>query len=180
MTIMGISVTGLTSGYDDQASNTCHCGSGEPFLACCGPILSGDRAAPTAEALMRARYSAYVANNVEFLGDSLHPEHRQDWDKNATRKWAEGANWMGLEVRSTEGGQRGDAKGQVEFVVSYKEHGQSMRHHEISRFAKFEDRWYYVDGDLPKPETRRVPDKIGRNEPCPCGSGKKYKKCCGR
>lgn len=29
-------------------------------------------------------------------------------------------------------------------------------------------------------KTRRVESKIGRNEPCPCGSGKKYKKCCGQ
>lgn len=29
-------------------------------------------------------------------------------------------------------------------------------------------------------KTRRVASKIGRNEPCPCGSGKKYKKCCGQ
>ena len=28
--------------------------------------------------------------------------------------------------------------------------------------------------------TIRKPKKIGRNDPCPCGSGKKYKKCCGR
>lgn len=129
---------------------------------------------------MRARYSAYVEKNVEFLGDSLHPEHREDWDKNATRKWAEEAQWSGLEVRSSEGGQSDDATGRVEFVASYKENGQSKRHHEVSRFAKLGGRWYYVDGELPKPETRRNQNKIGRNEPCPCGSGKKYKKCCGR
>jgi SEC-C motif-containing protein len=110
----------------------------------------------------------------------LHPEHRQDWDKNATQKWAEGAQWSGLEVRSTEGGQPDDATGRVEFVVSYKENGQAMRHHEVSRFAKSGDCWYYVDGELPKPATRRNENKVGRNEPCPCGSGKKYKKCCGR
>ena len=30
------------------------------------------------------------------------------------------------------------------------------------------------------PEPKEVEEKVGRNEPCPCGSGKKYKKCCGR
>ena len=31
-----------------------------------------------------------------------------------------------------------------------------------------------------KPEPVRVTQKVGRNDPCPCGSGKKYKKCCGK
>ena len=30
-----------------------------------------------------------------------------------------------------------------------------------------------------RPEARRNASKVGRNDPCPCGSGKKYKKCCG-
>ena len=35
------------------------------------------------------------------------------------------------------------------------------------------------DGTTPKKQPRKV-TKIGRNDPCPCGSGKKYKNCCGR
>jgi preprotein translocase subunit SecA len=34
-------------------------------------------------------------------------------------------------------------------------------------------------GDAATPQQRRVGDKVGRNDPCPCGSGKKYKKCHG-
>jgi len=65
-------------------------------------------------------------------------------------------------------------------LSSYKEQGVVRPHHEISRFLKKDGNWYFVDGQLvpPKPEIRKQP-KVGRNEPCPCGSGKKFKKCCG-
>jgi len=36
------------------------------------------------------------------------------------------------------------------------------------------------DGSIPNQPAKREPGKVGRNDPCPCGSGKKYKKCCGR
>ncbi|MEW8683176.1 MAG: YchJ family metal-binding protein, partial [Candidatus Thiodiazotropha endolucinida] len=68
----------------------------------------------------------------------------------------------------------------VEFIATYKEGGMVRPHHEISRFLKQDGVWYFVDGQLvaPKTEKRHQP-KVGRNDPCPCGSGKKYKKCCG-
>ena len=54
----------------------------------------------------------------------------------------------------------------------------SMPPHELASFRREEGRWVYVDGDMnPKGPPRQVA-KVGRNEPCPCGSGKKYKKCC--
>ena len=158
----------------------CHCGSSRPFDECCGPVLSGERAAATAEALMRARYSAYVEKNLEFLQNSLHPQHRDDWDPASTARWAEGSQWLGLEIRSVRDGQTGDAEGTVEFIADYKAQGQRRRHHEVGRFALVDGRWYYVDGQLPKPETVRNEPKVGRNDPCPCGSGRKYKKCCGK
>ncbi len=161
--------------------NDCHCGSGRAFDACCGPILSGEKQAPTAEALMRARYSAYVRDDVDFLGDSLHPDHRRDWDREATRQWAEQSSWLGLEIRGTEAGGEGDDEGRVEFLARFEEGGTPRLHHETSLFRRQAGRWYYVSGDLPKPQTlRHAEPKVGRNDPCPCGSGKKFKKCCGR
>lgn len=157
----------------------CHCGSGRPFETCCAPVLSGAQPAVTAEALMRARYSAYVEHRIDFLGESLHPEHRGDWDRDATERWARNADWVGLEIRAVEAGGAQDAAGTVEFVAAFKQKGQLKRHHEVSRFARADGRWYYVEGDLPKPVTQRNPLKVGRNDPCPCGSGKKHKKCCG-
>jgi SEC-C motif-containing protein len=158
----------------------CPCGSGAEYAACCEPVLSGAEPAITAEALMRARYSAYIKGKIAFLGESLHPGSRHDWDEAATRKWAEQSQWLGLEVRSTENGQEEDEEGMVEFIAAYKEDGLLKQHHERSLFRKEGGRWYYVDGKLPTPETiKREAPKVGRNDPCPCGSGKKYKKCCG-
>ena len=159
----------------------CHCGSGREWEACCGPLIAGERAAETAEALMRSRYSAYAVGAVDYLGETLHPEHRADWDREATARWAERSTWLGLEIVATEAGGPDDEEGIVEFIARFTERGQPKQHHERSRFRRHGGRWYYVDGEVPKPETRRHEGpKVGRNDPCPCGSGKKYKKCCGR
>lgn len=160
---------------------TCHCGSGKPYAKCCEPYINGEPA-PTAEALMRSRYSAYVVGAVDYLGETLHPDHRSDFDRNATAKWASESEWKQLDILATEGGEEGDEEGIVEFRAVFSEAGgEDMAHTERSRFVKKGDRWYYVDGLLPTPVTyRREEEKVGRNDPCPCGSGKKYKKCCGK
>ena len=159
---------------------SCPCGSGHPYSRCCGRFIGGAETPPTAEALMRSRYSAYVGNAIDYLGDTLDPDHRDDWDRDATRRWSEGAEWLGLEIVSTDAGQPGDDQGWVEFVATFKEDDKVQRHHERSRFGWRDGRWYYVDGVVPKPQTKRHQGpKVGRNDPCPCGSGKKYKKCCG-
>lgn len=161
----------------------CHCGSGRTFGECCEPFIRGTKLPPTPEALMRSRYSAYVERAIDYLGDTLHPGHRTDWDRDASRRWAETAEWQGLEIVSTDGGAAGDEEGFVEFIALFSEDGKPRRHHERSRFQNKGGRWYYVDGqapELPKPQTlRHEAPKVGRNEPCPCGSGRKFKKCCG-
>lgn len=129
---------------------------------------------------MRSRYSAYAEGAVDYLGETLHPDYRGDWDRAATRRWSEGAEWLGLEIVDTEAGQPGDSEGWVEFIATFKEDGKVKRHHERSRFIADQGRWYYADGEVPRPQTQRHQGpKVGRNDPCPCGSGKKYKKCCG-
>ena len=159
----------------------CYCGSGLEFSACCEPVLEGVSPAETAEQLMRARYSAFASQQADFLHTSLHPEHRHDHDVAATRRWAENSQWLGLEIIAVEAGEADDSEGSVEFVATYKEKGLVHPYHELSNFRKVDGIWYYVDGELVKPKTEaRSQPKVGRNEPCPCGSGKKYKKCCGR
>jgi SEC-C motif-containing protein len=168
----------MTSATD---TNLCPCGSGLGFGICCGPILDGSEPARTAEALMRSRYSAYATGRIEYLAESLHPEHRQDLDLVATRRWSKGARWLGLQVVSTRDGGPEDEEGEVEFIATYKEKGLTKPHHERAKFRRKDGSWYYVDGELVAPETRvHGQPKVGRNDPCPCGSGKKYKKCCGR
>jgi len=155
----------------------CPCGSGAAFAECCEPILQKIQPAASPEQLMRARYSAYATVNIEFLHDSLLPEARGDFDREGTKGWAAGSEWRGLEIVSAE---TGDSEGTVEFIATFTQQGNEVRHHEISRFRKANGTWYLVDGKTvaPKPFRREEP-KVGRNDPCPCGSGKKYKKCCG-
>ena len=158
----------------------CPCGSEREYQACCGVQHTGEQPAATAEALMRARYSAFVRQAFGFLSDSLHPDHRADHDAAATRRWAERAEWLGLEIVSQQGGEGADEQGEVEFIATYKENGVVRQHHETSRFQRHDGAWYYVDGQPVAVQTQvNSAPKVGRNEPCPCGSGKKYKRCCG-
>ena len=159
--------------------SNCPCGSAQPYENCCEPAHTGTTPSKTAEALMRSRYCAYVKKCIPYLGESLHPDHREDWSEENTKSWADSSDWLSLDIISTEAGLETDEHGLVEFVATYNEGKQKTSHHELSRFQKIDNRWYYVDGESPKPETvRNESPKVGRNEPCPCGSGKKFKKCC--
>jgi SEC-C motif-containing protein len=158
---------------------SCPCGSGKSLEQCCGPILEGGKAA-TPEAMMRSRYSAYALCNAAHLEASLAPESRRDFDRAATEKWAKSAEWLGLSILSTSGGGEGDEFGRVEFSARFRENGAEHTHHEDSRFRRQDGTWLYVDGHVIRNPVVRSAPKIGRNEPCPCGSGKKYKQCCGR
>ena len=104
-----------------------------------------------------------------------------EFDENASRAWSKAAQWHGLEILGVQEGQKGDKKGVVEFRALYTANGEFCNHHEVSTFVKEPDGWKFEDGELvgEKPVVREEP-KVGRNDPCPCGSGKKYKKCCGR
>ncbi len=159
---------------------TCPCGSGQDFAECCEAIHLGKVKAETAETLMRARYSAYVTANVEFLGESLDEEGREAFDADSAREWAETAKWQSFEVLSVEGGSADDDEGLVEFRAVYEANGEVQEHHERSYFQKIEDKWCFIDGQVQGTEPYvREGAKVGRNDPCPCGSGKKHKKCCG-
>ena len=159
----------------------CPCASGKPYGECCGPIIDGKTKAATAVELMRARYSAYAVENVDFLFSSSGPEVRAEFDANTTREWSKSATWSGLDVLETERGGADDDDGYVSFVAHYAANGQECEHRERSYFKKIDGEWRFIDGQI---ETnapyRREEPKIGRNDPCPCGSGKKYKKCCGK
>ena len=154
---------------------------------CCGPYIAGTAQPPTAEALMRSRYTAYTRVDIDYLRKTLAPESRHDFDAAATRKWAKESKWKGLEIRRTEKGGPQDSEGVVEFVAHYVMGGRAFAHREISRFRQEDGQWYFIDGDVveegqdaPIRETMiREQPKLGRNDPCSCGSGKKYKKCCG-
>jgi len=155
----------------------CPCGSGAPYGACCEPIVTGARPAETAEKLMRARYCAYVKVQTDFLFETTHPDHRQGYDQKGTKEWAENADWQGLEIVASQGGEEEENSGEVEFIARYRLKGALHEHHESARFERNEGRWFFTEGAIVRPKPLVV-TKIGRNEPCPCGSGAKYKKCC--
>jgi SEC-C motif-containing protein len=157
----------------------CPCGTTNTYENCCGKYHQGE-IVPTAEALMRARYSAFVKNNIQFIGDT-HIPGTTDFDMEEASNWATSSTWEKLEVIKTSQGQENQKSGVVEFKAYYQDEKQNkFIHHEIATFKKDADKWYYVDGQIvgAMPLKRATP-KVGRNEPCPCGSGKKYKKCCG-
>jgi SEC-C motif-containing protein len=159
--------------------NSCPCGSGNDYAACCEPIITGKKSAETAEQLMRARYSAHVKVEVDFLFDSTHLDHRQGYDHKATRTWAEESEWHGLEIVGTTDGGPQDAEGEVEFIARFRDNSGVHSHHERGQFKREKQQWLFVEGSMVKAQPLSV-TKIGRNDPCVCGSGKKYKKCCGK
>lgn len=130
---------------------------------------------------MRSRYSAYVTGAIDYLV-ATHRPPSGEIDREETERWSRQATWLGLEIRATEAGQPSDEAGVVEFVARWRqdEGGPELRHHERSRFRKLDGRWHYIDGDLVKPPPAVRGVTVGRNDPCPCGSGQKYKRCHGR
>lgn len=159
----------------------CPCGSGLRFAACCKPYLTGAAKPPTAEALMRARYSAFATANADYIRDTLHPKARKDHDDEAVRRWSKESEWLGFELIGVRGGGPEDTRGTVEFIAHYQAGGETHDHHEKAEFARVDGDWTFVDGKMVTgtPVVREAP-KVGRNDPCPCGSGKKYKQCHGR
>lgn len=153
----------------------CPCTSGRPLEECCQPLIDG-APAPTAEALMRSRYTAFVLGRLEHLDRTLAPEKREDVDHAEVEASSREAEGLGLEVRTA--AEDGDTA-TVEYVARFKLHGQQIAHHELARFRRDGDGWLYVDGDVNPRQAPRQVAKVGRNDPCPCGSGQKYKKCCG-
>lgn len=122
--------------------SACPCGSGQATPACCGRWHAG-AVAPTAEALMRSRYSAYVLGLEPYLLASWHASTRPASlglaDEVATK-------WLGLEIRRAS--QADESHATVEFVARYRIAGRGHRLHEISRFVREDGRWFYVDGDV--------------------------------
>lgn len=121
----------------------CPCGSGLDLADCCCQWHEGLAAgvfAPTPEALMRSRYSAYVLGLIDYLVATWHPSTAPgDLELQPIK-------WLGLEVRHAE--ESGDA-GVVEFVARCKVSGRAECMHELSRFVREQGRWYYIDGHTP-------------------------------
>ena len=122
----------------------CPCGSGAALHACCGPYLSGVVIAPTPEALMRSRYTAYALRNEAYLRASWHASTRPE---PGTIDLSAATKWVGLEVKRHQ--STGPDSAVVEFVARYKLGGRAHRLHEASRFVRKDGRWFYLDAEAP-------------------------------
>lgn len=146
---------------------TCPCGRPAAYASCCGPLIEGRASAETPEALMRSRYTAYATGAVDYLLATHHPSTRPD--RESVARSAASAEFVRLVVREASGDR-------VAFEAHYREGGATHVLRERSRFVRdAEGRWSYVDGVV----ARASAAEPGRNAPCTCGSGKKYKRCCG-
>lgn len=123
---------------DDGAR--CPCGSGAGYEACCGPIVAGERPAPTAEALMRSRFTAFARGDEAHLLRSWHPSTRP-----ARVTFVPRRRWVRLEILGVEGGQLLDQEGEVEFQAFYDRRSRPGVLHELSRFVRDDEgRWVYL------------------------------------
>ena len=127
----------MTSG---PSGAECPCGSGSPYRSCCEPFLDG-APAPTAEQLMRSRYTAHVRGHEDHLFRTWHPATRPP-----DVRLDPGVTWLGLEVVRTEAGGPDDETGVVAFVARYQDSGGSHALAETSRFERRAGRWFYRDG----------------------------------
>lgn len=120
---------------------------------------------------MRSRYSAFVLGLGDYLVHSWHPDHLGGLT--ADQLSQTDTRWDGLDILAAQGGPLDDT-GMVEFKAWFREGDERHCLHERSRFVRHQGRWVYTDG-----EQDPAQQQAGRNDPCPCGSGKKFKKCCG-
>lgn len=128
----------------DASAGRCPCGSGDTLAACCGRYLTGGgKAAPTAQALMRSRYTAFAVGDEPHLLATWHPDTRP-----AALELDPEQRWLHLTVGACTAGGPFDAEGTVDFIAVYRDADGRGRLHELSRFVREDGRWYYLDGDL--------------------------------
>lgn len=165
------------------ANTLCPCGSQHLFSSCCEPLLNHSELADTAEALMWSRFCAFKLNNaqqryLDYLIDTTHPDQQAVIRQRYIYNNDDEAVWTRLEIVDTVQGQPTDSSSVVEFKAYFTTQAsleQEQAHHERSSFLKKQGKWYFVYPNI----AFNTVDTTKRNDPCPCGSGKKYKKCCG-
>lgn len=155
--------------------NMCPCSPNRSYEDCCGPFIEETAYPKTAEALMRSRYTAFTQSKTAYIGATQKGKAAANYSPESTAEWIAHCVWMGLEVLETKAIDETTAS--VSFKAHYKEKGIPRVIHENSLFEYDGTRWFYVGGSH---VARNAEPKIGRNDPCPCQSGQKYKKCCGK
>ncbi|WGE89142.1 YchJ family protein [Actinobacillus arthritidis] len=147
----------------------CPCQSSKPYAECCQPFHLKQAIPTTAEQLMRSRYLAYTLVNIDYIVDTTVPNQQKFLDQNAMKVWGETTQWAGLEILAHKP-NISKLHSLVEFKALFKTENGIEAHHELSLFVQIHNRWYFVDPTVPLPTQKQH---------CVCGSGKKFKHCCG-
>ncbi len=164
-----------------MSENLCPCGSQLDYSACCQLYHDGAKV-PSAEAMVRSRFSAFSKHLFQYIVDTTHPIYRDEIEDSNLGDNMGGIIWHQLHIK--ECGQEPATEGDgvfetVTFSAVYEIAGNIYNLSEKSYFQEVDDKLYYMEGISHRPEGfRRAEPKVGRNDPCPCGSGKKFKKCC--
>ncbi|MFV1984681.1 MAG: YchJ family protein [Thiohalomonadales bacterium] len=149
----------------------CPCGNNKLYLECCSIFIEHNQQPETAQQLMRARYSAYVRHDINYLLDTWHHSTRPS---NINPDDLQLTKWNQLFIIDISYGLKQHNSGKIEFVAYFSTINTNEKLHEISRFVKEQNKWFYVDGKI----IQNSNFQPGRNSLCYCGSGKKYKHCC--
>ncbi len=154
--------------------HSCPCGSKNQFSECCEPFLKGEKLPESPEQLMRSRFSAFCRGGYwQYILDTWHPEFKPKETAEELAQDSLQGQWEKLEVRHA--AMHGEM-GEVTFCAWYRNEKGLHPHLERSFFVRLDGKWVYTEGEF-LPYVKAA--KTKPNEPCPCGSGKKYKKCCG-
>ncbi len=146
----------------------CPCGSNLSLKVCCAPIIQRQLNAKTPEQLMRSRYTAYVLRNSNYLLETWDIMYRPE-----SISFEHEICWLGLQITDTHKFKSEDNTGYVSFIATSICDDSIVEMKEKSTFIKNNGMWFYQKGDLTT--TRKT---IALNGKCPCGSGKKFKRCC--
>ncbi len=130
-------------------NNACPCGQNLPFEACCKKYIEGSLNAPTPEALMRSRYSAYTQGEVAYIEQTMQGQPLQEFDSEDTKTWLKEVKWLGLKVIQAK--QKSEKLGFVSFEARYHYQGKDHAICEKSEFHKINDKWVYVGGKALNP-----------------------------
>ncbi len=155
----------------------CFCGSGIDYNGCCGRFIDGGQSASTAEELLRSRYTAHATKKIDYIISTVHPDNKEDKNRESLEVWLDNASWHGFNIVSVD--IKSDDLTFIEFTAESTFKGNHDIHREISEFRKVDGKWYFLTARTPNTEQVINENKnISANDKCPCGSGKKYKKCC--
>ncbi|MDQ6576729.1 YchJ family protein [Haemophilus parahaemolyticus] len=147
----------------------CPCQSGKSYTDCCQPFHLHQMIPDSAEKLMRSRYTAYTQVNIPYIVETTVPAQQPLLDQQAMQLWGDETDWAGLKIISHQPFVS-KIHSWVEFKAFFNIENGIDAHHERSLFVLISGRWYFVDPTVPLPSQK---------QPCVCGSGKKFKHCCG-